>query len=93
MRAVRVGGPIFLVVLGAVLYFAISDRISGVNLGMIGLITMIAGAVWLVIEMIMGRPRSVVTSERTSVQGTGGGVAPAAGDNQVVEREVRQDGV
>src|SRR5258705_151689 len=40
-----VGGSIFLVAVGAILRYAVTDTISGVNLATIGLILMIAGIV------------------------------------------------
>lgn len=85
MRYFNIGGPIAVAVLGAILYFALSDGIPGVDLRMIGLILMVAAAIWLVLGFIGTRPRSHVTSERTTTQGPGGA--------QNVEREVRQDEV
>lgn len=79
----RFGGPIALVVLGLILALAVQDRLSGIDLGMIGWIVAGAGVVWLLLEMLMHRPRTAVTRESTSVQGTG--------DGRVVEREVAQD--
>lgn len=93
MRVVNVGGPIALGVIGAILYFAMSDMLSGVDTKMIGLILMAAAVVWLLVGLVANRPRSVVTTERTNVQGTGGyadGPGPAG---QSVEREVRHDEV
>lgn len=95
-RRVSVGGPIALIVLGLILAFAVSDRISGVDLGTLGLILTLGGVVWLVIALIQGRSRSQVTSERTNVQGGGapaGYVTPATGGEQVVQRETRHDEV
>lgn len=66
MRAVRVGGPIILAAIGAILYFAVPDVVEEVPLGTIGLILMIAGGIWLVLELILGRRRSsVITEQRT----------------------------
>ena len=48
-----VGGSIFLVAVGAILRYAVTDTISGVNLATIGLILMIAGIVGLVIGLFM----------------------------------------
>ena len=48
-----VGGSIFLVAVGAILRYAVTDSISGVNLATIGLILMIAGIVGLVIGLFM----------------------------------------
>jgi hypothetical protein len=48
-----IGGSIFLVAVGAILRYAVTDSISGVNLATIGLILMIAGIVGLVIGLFM----------------------------------------
>jgi hypothetical protein len=48
-----VGGSIFLIAVGAILRYAITDSISGVKLATIGLILMIAGIVGLVIGLYM----------------------------------------
>ncbi|SDB88891.1 hypothetical protein GA0111570_106143 [Raineyella antarctica] len=90
MRSARIGTPIALIVIGAILKWAVADAISGINLPMIGLILIVAGAIWLVLEIILGRPRTHVTTERTNVQGTG--TTGPAGD-QHVEREIRRDDI
>jgi hypothetical protein len=48
-----VGGSIFLVAVGAILRYAVTDSIKGVDLATIGLILMIAGIVGLVIGLFM----------------------------------------
>jgi uncharacterized protein DUF6458 len=48
-----VGGSIFLIAVGAILRYAVTDSISGVNLATIGLILMVAGIVGLVIGLFM----------------------------------------
>ncbi|OYO09827.1 hypothetical protein CGZ98_11880 [Enemella evansiae] len=63
MRAARLGGPIALIIIGLVLALAIRDSISGVDLVMIGWIAAGAGAVWLLLELVMNRPRSTRTRE------------------------------
>lgn len=83
MRVVNIGGPVALGVVGAILYLAMSDLIKGVDTKMIGLILLVAAAIWLVVGLIANRPRSAVTTERTNVQGAQGA--------ETVEREVRHD--
>lgn len=87
-RSARIGGPIALAVIGAILYFAVANMVEQVDLKMIGLILMIAGAAWLVVELVVNRRRSAVTSERTAVRDPNapGGVVES-------EREVRRDGL
>jgi Domain of unknown function (DUF6458) len=48
-----IGGSIFLVAVGAILRYAVTDSISGIDLATIGLILMIAGIVGLVISLFM----------------------------------------
>jgi hypothetical protein len=47
------GGSIFLIAVGAILRYAVTDSLSGVSLATIGLILMIAGIVGLVIGLFM----------------------------------------
>jgi hypothetical protein len=56
-----VGGSIFLIAVGAILRYAVTDTISGVDLATIGLILMIAGIVGLVIGLFM-----YITARRSS---------------------------
>ena len=62
-----IGTSIFLLAVGAILAFAVTDAISGVDLTVVGYILMAAGALGLLISMlVMNRaPRDrVVTRER-----------------------------
>lgn len=53
-----IGTSIFLLAVGAILAFAVTDAISGVDLTVVGYILMAAGALGLVISMVlMGRAR------------------------------------
>lgn len=52
-----IGLGIFLIVIGAIMSFAIQDAISGVNLVMIGYICMAGGALAIVLSLIMGAGR------------------------------------
>jgi hypothetical protein len=47
-----IGVGLFLIALGAILKFAVSDPISGIDLGMIGVILMIVGVLGLVLSML-----------------------------------------
>lgn len=63
-----IGTGIFLLVLGAILNWGVSDRISGVNLHAIGIICMAGGVLAILVSMIAGlgrRPRGY-TATRTS---------------------------
>jgi hypothetical protein len=50
---VTIGSSIFLIALGAILRYAVTDSISGIDLQVVGLILMIAGVVGLVIGLFM----------------------------------------
>lgn len=53
-----IGVGIFLVALGAVLAFAVTDAISGVDLTVVGYILMAAGLAGIVIGLLMNQQRS-----------------------------------
>ena len=48
-----IGSSIFLIAVGAILRYAVTDSISGVDLTMVGLILIIAGIVGLLIGLFM----------------------------------------
>jgi hypothetical protein len=55
------GGALFLITVGAILRYAVTWEPSGVDIGVVGLILMIAGIVMLVLTLVLmfqgGRPR------------------------------------
>ncbi len=59
-----IGVSVFLLAVGGILSFAVSDRISGVDLTMVGYILMGAGALGLIITVFLlsQRPRTARTS-------------------------------
>ena len=62
-----IGTSIFLLAVGAILAFAVTDAISGVDLTTVGYILMAAGALGLLISLLVANraPRDrVVTRER-----------------------------
>ena len=60
-----IGTSIFLLAVGAILAFAVTDAISGVDLTVVGYILMAAGAIGLLISMlVMNRARDRVVRER-----------------------------
>jgi Domain of unknown function (DUF6458) len=61
-----IGTSIFLLAVGAILAFAVTDAISGVDLTVVGYILMAAGALGLLISMlVLNRgPRERVVRER-----------------------------
>jgi hypothetical protein len=53
LRSGGIGGSLFLVALGAILYWAVSVEAEGFSINTIGLILMIVGVVGLVLTLIM----------------------------------------
>ena len=65
----RIGVGIFLIVIGAVLTFALDSKLAGINLDVVGWILMLAGAAGLVLFFYFWNrrraPRAVVTEQRS----------------------------
>ena len=63
-----IGTSLFLIAAGAILRYAVSDAVDGVNLATVGLILMIVGILGLVISLFMtfaySRREAVVTRDR-----------------------------
>lgn len=53
-----IGGSIFLLALGAILAFAVQDRLEGVELTTVGWILMAAGVIGIVVSLIINGQRS-----------------------------------
>ncbi|MFC9693022.1 DUF6458 family protein [Kribbella sp. NPDC056951] len=60
-----IGVSVFLIAVGGILSFAVSDRISGVDLTVVGYILMGAGALGLIMAVLITSQRS--RAGRTSV--------------------------
>ncbi len=60
-----IGVSIFLLALGAILAFAVNADISGLDIAVVGYIMMVAGALGLLLTMLVlnRRPGGVVTDE------------------------------
>ena len=52
-----VGGSIALLALGAILAFAVQDRLSGVDLAAVGYICMAAGALGIILSLVINGQR------------------------------------
>lgn len=68
----KYGGSVALMVIGAILYFAVNVEVRAVDINLIGLILMIAGAIWLVVNLIVDatirrRRRVVPVEERREI--------------------------
>lgn len=53
-----IGGSIVLLALGAILSFAVQDAINGVDLVVVGYILMAAGALGIVLSLVLSAQRS-----------------------------------
>lgn len=64
------GLGILLMAVGAVLYFAVDATISGVDIDVVGIILMVAGAMTLILGLVMNAQRSntTVTQRRQDVR-------------------------
>jgi hypothetical protein len=55
---VSIGASLFLIAVGAILYFAVTAELAGIEIATVGLILMIIGVLGLVITLFMlGRAR------------------------------------
>jgi len=53
----EIGSSLSLIALGAILKFALPNHVLGINLGLIGVILMIVGAIGLAVTLIVWGPR------------------------------------
>lgn len=68
----RIGASLFLVAIGAILKFAVTKQVNGVNLQTIGLVLIIVGAVGFVLTLIllgMRRRTDVIYHDRRGSRG------------------------
>jgi len=64
--SVTIGGAIFIAALGAILKYAVQDSISGIDLGVVGTILIVAGVVGLIAGLAMAMSdRGPVRDDRT----------------------------
>ncbi|MHA3703239.1 DUF6458 family protein [Jatrophihabitans sp. YIM 134969] len=82
----RIGASLFLIAVGAILRFAVTDQINGVDLSTVGVILMVVGAVGLLITLVL-----MSTRRRTDVihQGTPVAADPRYADGGYVAGERR----
>ncbi|PZE24171.1 MULTISPECIES: DUF6458 family protein [unclassified Curtobacterium] len=68
----RIGTAIALLVIGAILAFAVNVQVAWFNLSMIGYILMVAGVILLVISLVVGlRGSSSTSTTRTGYDADG----------------------
>lgn len=71
-RAVSIGGPITLAVVGALLMFAVTDtQVGPLKLQTLGIILVVAGIVWLVLGFVAAKPRTVASVKTEAVSPDG----------------------
>lgn len=58
------GGSIALIAIGAILSFAVQDSIQGIDLVVAGYILMAAGAIGIVLSLILNAQRGAATRRR-----------------------------
>jgi uncharacterized membrane protein len=83
---VGIGTSIFLIAVGAILKFAITENVQGVDLDVVGVILMVVGAVGLLLSFLWmtiwaDRRRGAVVADRAVVR-------EPAREREVVERDV-----
>ena len=53
-----IGGALFLIAVGAILYFAVTAQVAGIDIQTVGLILMIVGVVGLALSLLLTVRRS-----------------------------------
>lgn len=67
------GGGIFLLVIGAILAFAVDFTVAGINIHLIGYILMAAGALGIILGIVLlSRRRQVTTTSRSGIDSATG---------------------
>ena len=79
MRSMGIGTSLFLIAVGAILYFAIEGDISGIKIDTVGIILMVVGVIGLLISLFYA---NLFTRDRTAVGG------PVVERERVRERDV-----
>ena len=51
----RIGSALFLIAVGAILYFAVTATVAGIDIQIVGLILMVIGVIGLVLTFVLGR--------------------------------------
>jgi hypothetical protein len=66
----RIGAALFLIAVGAILKWAVTDNVNNINLGAVGVILMVVGIVGLVLELIWWSTRRNSTVVTRTTPGT-----------------------
>jgi hypothetical protein len=88
-----IGFSIFLLAVGAILTFAVHATVAGLDISVVGIILMAAGALGLVLTMVVFTPRRTrVQSATHTVDASPAPTASVVGSQRVVDQEVHTDG-
>jgi len=84
-----IGFSIFLLAVGAILTFAVHATVAGIDIRVVGVILMAAGALGLVLTMVVFTPRR--NRSVTATHTVDGPPSPAVA-TRVTDQEIRTDG-
>jgi uncharacterized protein DUF6458 len=56
----RIGSALFLIAVGAILYFAVTATVAGIDIQIVGLILMVIGLIGLVLTLVLWRREPTV---------------------------------
>jgi hypothetical protein len=65
---IDLGPPIGLMAVGLILWLAVTATLGGISIQTIGLILFLVGLVWLIIQMVIARPRRPVDTRDRVVE-------------------------
>ena len=68
LRPMGIGTSLFLIAVGAILYFAVDADLSGLEISTIGIILMVVGIIGLLISLFMVSSARRAPAERTVVR-------------------------
>lgn len=96
MRYINLGGPVAVAALGAILFFAVEYDISGFQISTVGLILMVAAAIWFLAGVIIGasatKSETVVSKQTTGAATDGAAVEGGVAGNQEIRTETSSKG-
>ncbi|MEW1960374.1 DUF6458 family protein [Kineococcus sp. NPDC059986] len=79
----RLGTSVFLLAVGAVLTFAVTFSVSGLDLSTVGVILMVVGVLGIVLEFALFRPRTRAVTSTTSVDPVTGSTVRSTTDRAI----------
>jgi tetrahydromethanopterin S-methyltransferase subunit E len=64
LTAMRIGSSLFLIAVGAILYFAVTATVAGIDIQIVGLIFMIIGVIGFVLTLFLANRASDPAARR-----------------------------